>query len=204
MGREDIIGKLLHFNEFANFYYNEWEPKNIRIELNIDPSCTMYGMALFGKNKDACIKLRQLTDTLDDAFLLAHEMCHVIRYFYKECLEFRKAPTLIAQRYNEEEIFDMGNKLGSMLDDPLIDSFLQDTYNFNPAHFYTGVLIPDTNRSLDSYGDPPYEWQIFKKALFYSQFALQWDSIKDTDALIKWDKLKKKVYNSPSKGHKNR
>ena len=134
--------------------------------------------------------LRQPPITLDDAFLVAHEMGHVIKYFDKQYIEFKKAPTPIAQLYKDEEIREMCGKLGSMFDDPLIDSFLQDKYHFNPARFYTNVLIPDTIESLNSYGDSPYEWHIFKKALFYSQFSLQWDSITDIDALHEWDKLK--------------
>lgn len=192
MRRKDIISRLLRFEEFANFYHNEWVPKNILTDLKIDPSCAMYGAAVFDKNKRPCIVLRQLTESPNDIFLLAHEMCHVIKHVEKQSIEFGKAPTLMAQAYKEEEIFDMGNKLGSMLDDPLINSLLQDKYSFNPAHFYTSVFIPDTSRSLDSYGDPLYEWHIFKKALLYSQFALQLDSIKDTNALIEWDKLKEK------------
>lgn len=191
----DVISRLLHLENFARFYSDEWEARNIKIKWRINSSCAMFAMQSFDKSKTPCIVLRQLpsaSETIDYSFLVAHEMGHVIKYFDNQYIEFDKALTPIAQIYREEEIIDMGNRLGSMVDDPLIDSFLQDKYGFNPARFYISVIMPDTNKSLDSCGDPPLEWHIFKKAVFFSQFSLQWDAIKDIDALSEWGSLKER------------
>ncbi|OPY48445.1 MAG: hypothetical protein A4E48_02748 [Methanosaeta sp. PtaU1.Bin060] len=189
---DDIISRILHFDEFDCFYQTEWVPRKISIDWIIDPTCPMYAMQSIDENKKPFIVIRQLPDTIDDAFLVAHEMGHVIKYFDKQYMEFMRAPTPIAKMYKEEEIKDMGNILGSMVDDPLIDSWLQDKYGFSPAHFYSSVLMPGTFESLDSYGDPPYEWHIFKKALYYSQLSLQMESIRDKDTLREWDRLKER------------
>jgi hypothetical protein len=185
----DVISRALHFSEFASFYKTKWEPRKFSMDWKINPSCPMFAMQLFDKNKRPYILLQHLPDNLDDAFLVAHEMMHVINYFDKQYIEFKPMP--FASNYKENEIKEMAAMLGSMLDDPLIDKILQDEkYGFNPASFYANVLIPDKNRSLDSYGDPPYEWHVFKKALTYSQFALQCDSISDVNVLDEWNKLK--------------
>jgi hypothetical protein len=149
----------------------------------------MFAKALFDNiHRKFFIEIKQLPENLDDAFLVAHEMCHAMRYFTKQCVEFGNMP--ISAMYKEDEIFDMKLRLGSMFDDPLIDKFLPEKYNFNPAHFYTSVIIPDANQGLDSYGDPPYEWHRFKKALFYCQFALQCDLVSDVNVLNEKYKLK--------------
>ncbi len=187
---DDVIHRLLQFDEFSGFYSNEWVGRNTSIKWRIVSSCDKYAMQSFSEDKKPCIVLRQLPVTFDDAYLVAHEMGHVIKYFDKQYIEFKRAQTPIAPFYVEEEITEMCGQLGSMFEDPLIDSFLQDEYHFNPVHFYTSVKIPDSFKSLDLYGDSPLEWHIFKKALFYATFSLEWDAITDVNALREWDKLR--------------
>jgi hypothetical protein len=190
----EIIDIISKFSEFKNFYDDEWEPRKkhgASIDWYINPTCGEFAAQGFYLGKP-WIQLHRLPENVYDAFLTAHEIGHVIRYFDKQYVEFKKARTPIAGTYKEEEIIDMGSRLGSMLDDPLIDSHLQDKYNFDAPHFYKSVLIPDTNKSLDSYGDPPHEWHILKKALYYSQLLLQCDSIKDSEVLRERDKLKER------------
>ena len=133
------------------------------------------------------IEIRKLPETLEDVFLVAHEMCHAIKDFDGNAINFG---ALQPSNYKKEELFDMSCKLGSMLDDPLIDSFLKDKYDFNPARFYANIIMPDINNSLDQYGDPTHEWHIFKRALLYAQFSLQMDSVSDIDVRNNWDELK--------------
>ncbi|MFZ3148151.1 MAG: hypothetical protein WA137_03835 [Methanothrix sp.] len=199
-----IVDKILKYDEFKNFYHNEWVTRKKRgaiIVWEIDPACPQYAIQGFSAgSNNLYIRLRYIPRTLNDAFLAAHEVGHVIKYFDKQYIEFDKAKTPIAQTYKDEELIEMGAKLGSMVDDPLIDSFLQDTYDFDPARFYIGVVIPDVNKSLNSYGDSPYEWHIFKEALFYSQFSLQCDAVKDVDSLRECYKLKEQYKISRPKG----
>lgn len=190
--QKSIIDSCLRFDAFNCFYQNESMVKDIKCVIN--PSCPMFAAQLFDQNRNPYIEIRKLPETFDDVFLVAHEMGHAIRYFDKQYLFFDRALTPIAQTYFENEIVDMGNKLGSMVDDPLIDSFLKDKYGFDPAHFYKTVLIPDVVYGLELYGDPIHEWNIFKKALFYSQFSLQCDLTQNVSILREWDKLKNNQY----------
>ena len=187
---KSVIDKCLRFDEFNCFYQNEWIKRGILIKWKIDPLCNMFAMQSFDSKGSLYITIRKLPESSDDVFLVAHEMGHVIRYFDKEYVEFKKVSTPISQMYKEEEIIDMCAKLGSMLDDPLIDSCLQNKYGFNPANFYKNIIMPDSIEGLKSYGDPPYEWHVFKKALFYSQLGLQFDSINDGNAQQEWNNLK--------------
>jgi hypothetical protein len=178
-----IISELLRYDEFARFYHDEWEHRNISIEIKIDPSCKNFAMYSKENNKPFIV-IQELPKTFDNAFLVAHEMCHAIRDFDGVVIIFgARQPS----NYKEEELFDMSSKLGSMLDDPLIDSFLKDEYGFNPARFYVNVLIPTSVKSLCAGGDPLHDWHVFKNALLYAQYALQWDAITDSS---EWDKLK--------------
>lgn len=123
-------------------------------------------------------------------FLVAHEMEHVIRLFDGQTLKLYM-DNAIAQNFQNNDIRDLAIRLGSMFDDPLIDSFLQNTYDFKPGRFYTNVKIPDTIKSLKTKGRRKNELVELKQTLFYSQFSLQWDSINDDDAIREWRDLKK-------------
>jgi hypothetical protein len=151
-----IIDKLLKFSEFEKFYRTEWEPrkKDVSIDWKINPSCD--GFAFQGTNEtnsNTFIRLPHLPKTRDDAFLVAHEIEHVIRHFCGQELEFTMN-SAIAQNYENGGIVDLAFRIGSMFDDPIIDSFLQKEYKFKPAIFYTQVKIPDTIKKLNSSGDP--------------------------------------------------
>ena len=149
-----ILDEILKYDEFKNFYHNEWVTRKehgATIDWEIDPACPQYAIQSFSvRSNNPYIRFQHIPSTLNDAFLAAHEVGHVIKYFDKQYIEFDKAKTPIAQTYKDEELIEMGAKLGSMVDDPLIDSFLQDTYDFDPARFYIGVVIPDVNKSLNS------------------------------------------------------
>ena len=62
------------------------------------------------------------------------------------------------------------------------------------------ILQKTRHATLNSYGDSPYEWHIFKEALFYSQFSLQCDAVKDVDSLRECYKLKEQYRISRPKG----
>lgn len=187
-----IIGRCLRFDAFNRFYQNEFLNKNISIKCIINSTCLNFAAQLFDRNGNPYIEIRKIPETVDDVFLVAHEMGHAIKYFNNQYLFFDRAQTPIAQIYIDNEIIDMGCKLGSMLDDPLIDSFLKDKYDFDPAHFYITMIIPDLDNSLNQYGDPSYEWHIFKKALLYTQLSLQINLINDVESRKIWDGIKEK------------
>lgn len=184
-----IIDKILKFNEFERFYRIEWETRNISIDWWIDPSCPQFALFSFEDGKPF-IELRHMPNNLNDAFLVAHEMVHVMKHHDGEMLEFMMSD-LAARKIGQREIGDLAARFGSMFDDPIVDSFLQNKYNFNPAHFYAKIKVPDTIKSLNSHPEAIDDLYRLKQALLYSQFALQFDSIIDEKALREWRKLKR-------------
>jgi len=193
-----IIDKLIRFNEFERFYCTEWEPRKKRdgasIDWKINSSCDGFAFQWFDEINGELkpfIRLRYIPITREDAFLVAHEIEHVIKYFDKQYLKFAM-DSEIAKNYNDGDIIDLAFRIGSMFDDPIIDSFLQKEYKFKPAIFYTPVKIPDTIEKLNSSGDPTDDLTKLKQALFYSQCALQWDAIKNAKSLRKWQDLKRR------------
>lgn len=188
----EIIAKILKFSEFERFYSAEWKPRKdvVSVGWAINPLCNHYGMQGVDKDGMPFIQLRSLPVTLDDAFIVAHEAEHVIKYFNGQYLRFAACDQVV-ERYQDGEISDLTHKFGSMFDDPLIDAHLHEKYGFNSAHHYTETKFPDIIKSVNSYGDPKSELIRFKSALFFSQCALQWDSINDSKAKHAWNSLKK-------------
>jgi len=187
-----IVEELLKFSEFEDFDRNRWKPrkKDILIDWKINSSCDGFSFQGFDEiSGKPFIRLRKIPKTRDDAFLVAHEIEHIIRHFDKQYLEFAKSSVIT--KYKDEEIVDLSIRLGSFFDDPIVNSFLHDVYHFNPIHFYTKVKMPETVKSLNSSGDLVDDLTRLKRALFYSQCALEWDSIEDKVTLRKWRELKR-------------
>ena len=187
----NTLSKLLKFSEFERFYRIEWESrkKAVSIEFAINPSCDQYAKMDFDKDGNLVIQIRHIPETFDDAYLVAHEIKHGIKALDNQCLIF-SMDTVIAQQYGNDEIPDLANRLGSMFDDPIIDSYLKNTYNFDPAHFYIIQKIPDTIRCLNYSGDPESDLLTLKHALYYSQSTLQWDLIGGAKSKHKWSYVK--------------
>jgi len=180
VNEDALIGKLLTFSEFDKFYRNEWMPRktSVVVEWKINPSCSNFAASGIITNGNTFIELPHYPETINDAFLVAHEIVHVIRDLENRILRFPSVNNTILEKYTVESMGDLASRIGSMFDDPIVDTFLQNQYGFDPARHYVKVVIPNTIRSLQSSGDPTDELIRFKQALFFSQCALQWDSIK--------------------------
>jgi hypothetical protein len=188
-----ILDEMLKFAEFEKFYLSEWEPRRKRgfsVSWCINPSCNAFA-AFDPSNRKCCIQLKHHPKTSNDAFLVAHELMHAINDFDEQYLEI-KINGAIAQCYADGAIDHLAGLFGSLLDDPIVDRFLQNTYGFNPARYYIEVKIPDTLEKLTSFGESKHDLYRLENGLFYAQSALQWDSITDQDALIKWIECKTK------------
>jgi hypothetical protein len=178
ISEDEVIEYILRFNEFSKFYYNEYKPRKIIISWLIDPlKCHQFNyFAYKGINRSTgtdVIGLEHIPTSFDDAYMVAHEMGHAIRK--SDGLQLP-----IAMKYHTQEIEDLASRLGSMFDDPLIDSFLQNIYNFNPAYHYIEVVIPSASIMLNqSFTEPERDINRIMEIFFHSSQLLQWDSIKD-------------------------
>jgi hypothetical protein len=189
-----ITRKILEFSEFKRFYHVEWEPRktSVSIEWNINPSCSNFAASKIDADGVPQIELKHLPKTFDDAFLAAHEIVHIIRDLDNKIIRFPCVNNIILQRYTIDAMDDLASRIGSMFDDPIVDMFLQKEYGFAPAYHYIKEVIPDSLRRLDSLGDATDELIRLTNAMFYAQYSLQVEAIKNKEASRKWSVLKKR------------
>jgi hypothetical protein len=133
-----ITWKILKFSEFERFYNVEWGPRktSVSIEWHINPACSNFAASKIGADGAPQIELRRLPETFNDAFLVAHEIVHVIRDLDSQIIRFPRVNNIILYRYTIDDIADLASRIGSMFDDPIVDPFLQNNYGFDPAHHY--------------------------------------------------------------------
>ncbi|MDH7596865.1 MAG: hypothetical protein QHG98_03855 [Methanothrix sp.] len=195
MNTSEILRELCRIPEFNEFYHNEWVPIGIPLEVYINHSCPQYALFYIDNGK-LFIELRPLQVGPNNAeligFLVAHEMLHAIHYKKGMQLEFKMCNEIIKEiNIDKRDIVDLAYRFGSMFDDPLVDSYLQNRYGFDPAEFYIKVKIPDTIKGIKSEKKRTSDdLIILKQALFYSQFELQFTYITNEKAIHRWNSLK--------------
>jgi len=190
-----VFENIIKFDEFRHFCKNEWEPrqeKGASIDwLEFDPTIDQYAIqdydATTGK---PFVILQKAPETIDDAFLVAHEITHVIIDFDKQNLQIKINPVII-KKFRDDAIRDMSIRLGSMFDDPRVDSFLMHKYNFDPDHFYAKVKLPDAKRHLTPSSEGQFDLDKLNQAMFYSQTKLQCELVKNEEAGREWGELER-------------
>lgn len=183
-----VISGIIKFPEFEEFYMNEWKKRDILIRWVVNSTFTEFGYQ-GSDEKGHYILLSTFPRTLEDAFVVAHEMMHICREFDGQYLKFEQNNEL-ARQFNGENIERLVSNFGSMVDDPIIDKFLQNIYGFKPGKFYTKKRIPASIESLNHLGDPTDDIERLIRALVYSQYLLQWDFITNSNSLRKWKTLR--------------
>ena len=180
------------FREFQNFYFKEYEPikKKFSVDWYVFPDLwnTFRDYALQGVGKRTgnnyiCLEWEPVTP--NDAFLVAHELGHILRKYNRLRLH-------IVSRSSTFETKKLAENFGSMLDDPLINSRLQDVYDFNPAYHYAEIELRDCITEVSGFQQGP-ENDIIRllHIFFYTNQLLRWDSVKDAAAIEKWRKYQK-------------
>jgi hypothetical protein len=106
--------------EFKRFY-DEERPKAGSItwvEESVMPAEDIIAYADILKNE---IHYKNYSLSTNDAHTFAHEIMHLVRYKENGILIIKSLPSF----------FVFAAKLSSMLEDPIVDSFLQESYNFD-------------------------------------------------------------------------
>lgn len=186
-----ILNGLFCFDEFKKFYNGEYKPLKEHIsDWYVCPELwenfRVYALKGIGKktgNDYICLEWEPVTT--NDAFLVAHELGHFIQKYNRQQLK-------ISTRSPIWETKKLATDLGSMFDDPLVNRFLKENYNFNPAHHYTEIELRDCIDEINGIRQEPKN-DIIKLLyiFFYTNQLLRWDSIKDENALQKWRKYQK-------------
>lgn len=189
---EEVLDGILDFSEFRKFYEEAYKPQKNLISIDWYTCSELWenfrNYAFQGVSKNTgrdYICLEWLPVTANDAFLVAHELGHVIRKHEGRQLSISTK----SQRWGMTKLV---TDLGSMFDDPIINSLLKTTYHFDPAYHYTEIELPDCIKDLSNVSKEP-ENDVLRLSFifFYTNQLLRWDTIYNTIALEKWKKYQK-------------
>lgn len=186
-----ILKGALCFKEFQKFYVKEYEPikKNFSVDWYVFPDLwnTFRDYALQGVGKRTgnnyiCLEWEPVTP--NDAFLVAHELGHILR-------KYNRLQLHIVSRSSVFETKKLAEIFGSMLDDSVINSRLQDVYDFNPAYHYTEIELRDSINEISGIQqEPGNDFIRLSYVFYYTNQLLRWDSITDSEAIQKWSNYK--------------
>ncbi|VVB72517.1 Uncharacterised protein [uncultured archaeon] len=117
-----VLGPLLRESvEFERFYKEERE-KKIGLIWWFRDFDMLEGIEAYVIVFESAIYYRKSPTSPEDAHTMAHEIMHLVRYQESKFLEIK---------YTQLQHEYLAAKLASMLEDPIIDSFLQKNYNFD-------------------------------------------------------------------------
>lgn len=169
---EVLCDIIVSFPEFKRFIGEE-RPKIGFIFWIEDPDLPD-GLAAGAQVMTDEIHFREHPISLKDSLVMAHEIMHLIRFHEGEALLINYTHFLYAP---------LVAHLGNMLEDPVIDSFLQERYNFDLLSHYGGMVeLNRKNLKMESEGDLGRLLHGFDLA----NLMLCWDFIKDQDARNEW------------------
>lgn len=178
---DEIISSLLCFEQFNKFYYKEYEPIKEKITLDwwVYPELGVFGYyAMCGVNKETgrdAIWLEWPPVTLGDAYLVAHELEHIIR----------KANNLSIQIVEKDlRYVDVGGCIRSVLEDRIVDEMLKVHYDFNLVGHYIEELSACENLLKKPVIKPTQVIDRLKQILIHADCILRWSLI-DNDMSFK-------------------
>lgn len=176
---KDVVKDLLEFSpEFKNFYENEkistfdvkwWVDKNLENGIN----AMMFNGMVSGKPMSG-IFIKRFPAPIEDVKTIAHELIHFIRN------DAKSAVRIVAYDQTNTKL---GAEIASLIEDPIVDGILQYNYGFDLISPYNEGL-KKSKRNLRKVKHDPQAY-IGKVGLMfqYSGIVLEWELIKDTEAL---------------------
>jgi hypothetical protein len=122
------------------------------------------------------ICIRRSPAHIEDAFIIAHEMMHLIRANEGNPLKIRV--------YDRGHI-TLATKLMSMFEDPIVDSILQDKYGFKIVDQYK-LDLKSAKEQIKGFPEPDDYILRVKSAVDFTGQALEWGLIKEDRDLVGW------------------
>ncbi len=172
----DVVDILRNSSkEFMEFYENERLRRVGRIHWCIDPDRNeRIGAEASAESSlgDHKIFLTRFPVILDDSHLIAHEIMHEILSEENKSLKING-------------IRPFKEYLGTMLEDPIIDLFLQEVYHFNFVDKCCERL-ESTKLAWRNCEEPKDRLSRIASAVLLAWEMLPWRSIKDRDAIRNW------------------
>ncbi|RQW78555.1 MAG: hypothetical protein EHM14_11655 [Methanothrix sp.] len=124
------LGPILRsFPEF-NRFYNEERQKRIGFIRWFRDFEMPDGFSAYANNLECAVHYGKSPMSLEDAHIVAHEIMHLIRHQENDLLEIRYRP----------EFFDLVFRLTNMLEDPIVELFLQKNYDFDLKISYLSAI----------------------------------------------------------------
>jgi hypothetical protein len=169
--------------EFKKFYDKERVERLGDISWRLDPDFEVElrmrsHTRLIGGLKYHIIYMEKTPLLLIDACVTAHEIMHLIRN--EECA------SLVILSKNKYPDAKLAMVLQSMFEDPIIDSILQNEYEFDVIAEYRTDLESDRVNLEMNHKEPDDEIEKLILAFQLSYFTLKWNMIVDKDALRDW------------------
>ncbi len=178
----DVVDILLRSSkEFKEFYNNE-RYRVERIEWFFNPNLMKQFVAADAahfyhiKEKYHEIHLPRFPVYFDDAFLVAHEIAHAIL-----AEENHSLPVFP----RDERYKSLSTYFATMLEDPVVDSFLQERYHLDLTNDCVQKL-PIIKLAWDNMAEPVDRPSRIEIALLLANQMMKWRLIKNADALRKW------------------
>lgn len=132
-------------------------------------------MVAYAKVHDYEIHFRRFPESVADAHVIAHEIMHIIRAEENNILEIK---------YSSPEYEPMAVSLVSLLEDPIVDSYLKKNYHFELHIKYLDVIEHVLKRAIK---EPKDELSRVKIGFGLANDMLKWDLVTDKTALDQWE-----------------
>lgn len=181
----DVVDILLRSSDaFREFYVKE-RCRAGHIDWTFDPELSKKIKAAkaakmtYPNSNQHEICLSEFPVQQDDARLIAHEMLHAI-------FEEEKNTFMIYERDTQPIILALKAHLSTMVEDPLVEAYLYEKYNFDQVKDYLRDL--EISKRKWMFVDEPIDtlYRIANAFIFTNQ-AIRWKMIKDRNALHIWN-----------------
>jgi hypothetical protein len=186
---KEVVSVLCESSRKFNLFYRKERLKYYNIPINWILKTDL------GKCVNAKFKPEELRDgkiiykiyfkkfpDADDAFLIAHEIKHALRFIENKPIIFEPP--------KNKESDDLATAFLTMLEDPIVDSFLNKKYEFDLLTEYKKGLKQAKEADDGLNKEPVMKSERLTMTLNLSKLILCWNLIKDQDKYNEWVEYK--------------
>lgn len=183
---EDRIISTLLSSEFSKFYNNEWNTRGIHVTwcYNYYLNRKAYArLEIDGEQRSYIIVFRQfpaIGNIVNDSYLFAHEMMHIVRLFDDKLLQFGDA-----RLYDSEYTPAIEKVMLHIFEDVAVDRTLYNKYSFELLSYYEENII-GSKSNLANLEKEPYGLERKVLLLKLVKERILWNIIKNKESSTIW------------------
>lgn len=170
------------FKKFAYFYNFDWKARQLPVIwcfcLLLEKKALVQPKVI-GNKKSYIIKFRRFP-TVNDAYLFAHEMMHVVRHFENKLLQFGDASL-----YDSEYTPAIEKVMLHIFEDVAVDRTLYNKYSFELLSYYEENII-GSKSNLTNLEKEPYGLERKVLLLKLVKERILWNIIKNKESSTIW------------------